>query len=404
MNLTNKNIILGVSAGIAAYKSAHLIRLLTAAGASVQVVMSRNAVEFITPTTLQALSGNPVRIELFDPAAEAAMGHIELARWADAIIIAPATANTIARLAHGFADDLISTLWLAANCHKVVVPAMNQQMWQAFSTQENILKLQQHQVQIIGPESGDQACGDNGPGRMSEPENIISQLNLLEYNNRSNSLKDLTVMITAGPTVEDIDPVRYISNRSSGKMGYAIAEAAKDAGAEVILVSGPTRLQAPLVSLRPVKSAQQMHEQVMQEIKDVDIFIACAAVADYRPEKMEDRKIKKSQDILQLNLVKNPDIVKNVAALESAPFTVGFAAETNDLIKNAHSKLKNKKLQLIVANKVGEQLAFDQDDNELHLFWPDGEEKFKKASKKNLAKQLIDKITVLYTQYQKNKK
>jgi len=401
INLTKTNIILGISAGIAAYKSAHLIRLLKTAGANVQVVMTRHAVEFITPTTLQALSGNPVRIELFDPAAEAAMGHIELARWADMIILAPATANTIARLAHGFADDLISTLWLAAKCQKFIAPAMNQQMWQAVATQNNINQLKQQQVQIIGPELGDQACGDVGPGRMTEPQDILSYLSLPSS---TESLQGLKLMITAGPTVEEIDPVRYISNRSSGKMGYAIAQAAQAAGAEVILVSGPTRLEAPVVTLHNVKSAQQMYTQVMKDIEQVDIFIACAAVADYRPETLETQKIKKHQDVLQLNLIKNPDIVKSVAALKNSPFTVGFAAETNDLIAHAHGKLRDKKLQLIVANKVGAGLAFDQDDNELHLFWPDGEMQLSKANKKHLAKQLIEKIAVLYSQYINNKK
>lgn len=404
MNLRNKNIILAISAGIAAYKSAHLIRLLTAAGAQVQVVMTRNACEFITPTTLQALSRNPVRIELFDPAAEAAMGHIELARWADLIILAPATASSMARIAHGFADDLVSTLWLAADCHKVVAPAMNQQMWKASSTQENIHKLQQQQIHIIGPEPGGQACGDVGPGRMSEPEQIVAAITKIITPEDPNQLEPigvlsgLNLMVTAGPTVEEIDPVRFISNRSSGKMGYAVAEAAKAAGAKVILVSGPTQLPAPEVDFYAIKSAQQMYDTVMQKVSGVDIFIACAAVADYRPETIQNEKIKKQKgvDSLQLNLIKNPDIVKSVAALDSAPFTVGFAAETHDLVNNAHSKLKNKKLQLIVANKVGTHLAFDQDDNELHLFWPEGEEKFKKSSKKHLAIQLIEKIASLY--------
>jgi len=403
MSLSNKNIILAVSGGIAAYKSAHLIRLLTAAGAHVQVVMTDNATEFITPITLQALSGNPVRRELFDSVAEAAMGHIELARWADLIILAPATANCIAKISHGFADDLLSTIWLAAACPKAIAPAMNQQMWQAQTTQENITKLQGQGISIIGPDCGEQACGDNGPGRMVEPEQIIEDLVAISQSEQGHSdiLKNLNVMVTAGPTVENIDPVRFISNRSSGKMGYAIAEAASQAGAKVTLVSGPTQLQSPNVSFHSVKSAQQMYEQVMQNIADIDIFISCAAVADYRPEKIQLQKIKKKQDTLQLNLVKNPDIVKSVAAMTKAPFTVGFAAETDDLIKHAHGKLQNKKLQLIVANKVGEKIGFDQDDNELHLFWPDGEEKLPKASKKQLAHQLIEKIAVLYNQQPK---
>ncbi|MFK5986565.1 MAG: bifunctional phosphopantothenoylcysteine decarboxylase/phosphopantothenate--cysteine ligase CoaBC [Pseudomonadota bacterium] len=420
-SLLNSNILIGISAGIAAYKSCEIVRLLIKQGANVQVVMTENAQNFIAPITFQSLSGRPVRIKTFDPEAEAAMSHIELARWADIFIIAPASADIIAKISHGFADNLLTTIWLASKASKVVAPAMNQQMWQAAATQQNIKQLQQYGVVLIGPNSGEQACGDVGFGRMSEASEIVEQLSQISIKQQSkplvkpsveqqaeHSLASLKVMITAGPTVEEIDPVRFISNRSSGKMGYAIAQAAIDAGAEVTLVSGPTLLTAPDCHFYSVQSAQQMLQQVMDNINTTDIFIACAAVADYRPEQVLKQKLKKhpNNNNLVLNLIKNPDIIKQVAELaakntKNRPFCVAFAAETNDLKKHAQQKLNNKGVQLLAANWVGksasgESLGFDQEQNELFLFWPGGESHLKKTTKIILAQQLIETISLIY--------
>jgi phosphopantothenoylcysteine decarboxylase/phosphopantothenate--cysteine ligase len=420
----NKNIILGVCGGIAAYKSAELVRLMIRQGAQVQVVMTQSAKEFMAPLTFQALSGREVRSELFDLNAEAGMGHIELARWADLIVIAPATANTIAKIAYGIADDLLVTLCLATKAPLLVAPAMNQQMWRNESTQMNIELLSRRQaIYLCGPAEGEQACGDTGPGRMAEPDNIFKNCGSLlkscteshEYAHKGLRLKGKQVLITAGPTIEDIDPVRYISNRSSGKMGYAIAQAALDEGAKVILVSGPTALDAPQnAELLLVRSARQMYDTVFQSIDSVDIFIATAAVADYRPIKKIDKKIKKNADKLTIELVKNPDILKDVAALLNKPVSIGFAAETNDIESYALDKLQRKNLDMIAANKVGETEGFEGDNNELHLFWRPmvhkrrvhkrkahkkteiSSKKLPYASKKQLAEQLIDEIVLLF--------
>lgn len=408
-NLSNTNILLGISAGIAAYKSCEIIRLLVKQGANVRVVMTENAKQFITPITLQSLSGHPVRSEIFDPLAESAMSHIELARWADIFLIAPASADIIAKISHGFADSLLTTVWLASTAKKLIAPAMNQHMWQARTTQRNIQLLKQYAVDIIGPDNGEQACGDVGPGRMTEAADIVRQLNIIntaEKETDNNLLAQLKVTITAGPTIEDIDPVRFISNRSSGKMGYAIAEEAIKAGAEVTLISGPTQLKQPLCHFHSIRTAKQMLQLVNQHIESTDIFIACAAVADYRAEHVAKEKLKKTRDRLELKLIKNPDIIKQVAKrakenTKGLPFCVAFAAETNDLKANAQQKLKNKGVDLIAANQVGisargDSLAFDQDDNELLLLWPKGELQLQKASKQILAQQLIEKISLLY--------
>ncbi|MCU7938245.1 MAG: bifunctional phosphopantothenoylcysteine decarboxylase/phosphopantothenate--cysteine ligase CoaBC [gamma proteobacterium symbiont of Bathyaustriella thionipta] len=404
----NKNIILGICGGIAAYKSAELLRLLIKQGAQVQVVMTQSAAEFVGALTFQALSGKDVRSALFDLDAEAGMGHIELARWADLILIAPASANTIAKIAHGLADNLLTTLCLASKAPLLIAPAMNQQMWHSEASRENIEILSNRaNISLCGPAEGEQACGDTGPGRMQEPAELLACCaNLLETKISNNEQSDLyplqgrRVLITAGPTIEDIDPVRYVSNRSSGKMGYAIAQAAQQYGAEVILISGPVTLAAPENIERVlVRSAQQMHQAVFQSIAETDIFIATAAVADYRPIKKIADKIKKNADKLTIELIKNPDILADVAARADKPVTIGFAAETNDLEKYAVDKLKRKNLDMIAANKVGESAGFDSDNNELHLFWHNeeydiGYKKLPHTSKKQLARQLIDEIVL----------
>ena len=413
----NKKIIVGVCGGIAAYKSAELIRLLIKQGAQVQVVVTDAALEFMSALTFQALSGREVRSAIFDPDAEAAMGHIELARWADLILIAPATANSIAKIAYGMADNLLTTLCLASQAPVLIAPAMNQQMWRSEATQKNIEILSRRaNVSLCGPEEGEQACGDIGPGRMAEPADLLtccvsifaakSSANELSA---SQALKNKRVLITAGPTIEDIDPVRYVSNRSSGKMGYAIAQAAQQQGAEVILVSGPVALNAPdNIQLIQVRSAKQMHEAVFQAITGIDIFIATAAVADYRPIKKMTNKIKKNADNLTIELLKNPDILADVAALADKPLTIGFAAETNDIEKYAMDKLKRKNLDMIAANKVGGSQGFEADNNELHLFWhnkecENGYKKLAYASKKQIAVQLIAEIVLLFLQEDTNK-
>jgi len=398
----NKNIILGVCGGIAAYKSAELLRLLIKQGAQVQVVMTQSATEFVSPLTFQALSGQTVRSELFDLDAEAGMGHIELARWADLILLAPATANTIAKIAQGVADNLLTTLCLASQAPLLVAPAMNQKMWHHSATVNNIDILSQRQsVFLCGPAEGEQACGDVGQGRMEEPEAILDYY--AAQIEKTSSLKDKRVLITAGPTIEDIDPVRYVTNRSSGKMGYAIAQAALDEGAQVVLVSGPVALKAPpQVEMHSVRSALEMHKTVLQLVKTADVFIATAAVADYRPVKKLTQKIKKDADKLSIELVKNPDILAEVAALTDKPVTIGFAAETNDLEAYALDKLERKNLNMIAANKVGDTEGFEKDNNELYLFWRSGKEsvirsrKLPFASKKQLAKQLIDEIACVF--------
>ncbi|MDP1708911.1 MAG: bifunctional phosphopantothenoylcysteine decarboxylase/phosphopantothenate--cysteine ligase CoaBC [Gammaproteobacteria bacterium] len=393
--LVNKHILLGVSGGIAAYKSADLVRRLREAGAEVRVVMTRAATEFITPLTLQALSGHAVRLDIFDPQAEAAMGHIELARWADAVLVAPASADFMARLTHGRGDDLLSTLCLATTAPIALAPAMNQQMWLNAATQANKEVLEQRGIRLFGPATGSQACGETGPGRMLEPADIVPQVVGLF---QTNVLSGLRVLVSAGPTRELIDPVRYISNRSSGKMGYALAEAATEAGAEVTLVSGPVMLAVPeRVRCIDVQSAREMHAAVLAQAPSHAIFIAAAAVADYHVADSVPQKIKKTQEVLALSLVRNPDILGDVAAMPNAPFTVGFAAETENLELNAQAKRAQKKLDLIAANLVSRpDIGFDSDDNELKLFWEGGTRELARATKTRLARTLISIIAEQY--------
>ena len=387
INLVNKRIIVGVTGGIAAYKSADLVRRLRESGAEVRVVMTRAACAFITPLTMQALSGKPVHTELLDATTEAAMGHIELARWADAVLVAPASANFMARLAHGMADDLLTTLCLAASVPILIAPAMNQQMWLNAATRDNTNLLKARGVALLGPDAGTQACGEIGPGRMQEPVELVEQL----YKQfQMDTLTATKVVVTAGPTRENIDPVRFISNYSSGRMGYAVARAAAEAGAAVVLISGPTALNAPdRVDLRSVVTAQQMYAAVMDEVNNTDIFIAAAAVADYRCRSISSSKIKKSASDPLLSLEKTPDILAAVASLPRRPFTVGFAAETDDLVANAMQKLVEKNLDMIAANAVRQGLGFETEQNQLEVLWQGGGMSLKLASKEKLARQLI---------------
>lgn len=389
-SLTNKRILLGVTGGIAAYKSADLVRRLQDAGASVQVVMTAAAQEFITPLTMQALSGNPVHTTLLDPAAEAGMGHIQLARWADLILIAPASADFIARLVQGQGDDLLTTLCLATPAPIAVAPAMNQGMWRNASTQANVAVLKQRNVHIFGPAAGEQACGDIGPGRMLEALELVDAAAGLFV---SGSLAGKKVVITAGPTREAIDPVRYISNHSSGKMGYALAQAAVEAGAQTVLISGPTQLAAPeRVEFIPVTTAEDMLAASLQQARGCDVFIAAAAVADYRPAQVAVHKIKKTAaaETLLLELVKNPDIVATIAALEQKPFTVGFAAESENLITYAQQKLTSKNLDLIIANNIAATgIGFNSDDNAVTVIDKVQQQELTQRSKQQLARDLI---------------
>jgi phosphopantothenoylcysteine decarboxylase/phosphopantothenate--cysteine ligase len=394
--LAERRILLGVTGGIAAYKAAYLVRRLREQGAQVRVVMSAAAQAFITPMTLQALSAHPVRSDLLDPQAEAGMGHIELARWAEQVLVAPATADFMARLSHGLADDLLSTLCLATAAPIALAPAMNQLMWRNAATQANAALLRQRGVQLLGPDEGDQACGDVGPGRMWEPDALVRAL--LERNPEAGLLAGVKVLLTAGPTREPIDPVRYISNRSSGKMGYALAQALSRQGAEVCLVSGPVRLPAPPdVRLIQVESALQMRQAVMARAAENDIFVASAAVADYRMDAVAEEKIKKSAQSMTLKLVKNPDILAEVAALERGPFTMGFAAETQRLREYALDKMQRKGLDMIAANQVGgDEGGFDSERNALVVFWPGGEQAFAMTSKTSLAEQLAPLLSRRY--------
>ncbi|OBT05251.1 phosphopantothenoylcysteine decarboxylase [Shewanella sp. UCD-FRSSP16_17] len=389
--LTNKKVLLGIGGGIAAYKSADLIRRLKERGADVRVVMSQSAMEFITPLTIQALSGHPVASDLLDPAAEAAMGHIELARWADVVIVAPATANLIARINAGMADELLTTTCLATEAPVIVCPAMNQQMYRNQATQENLANIARKGITVWGPASGDQACGEVGPGRMMEPLAIAEQL--INFFGPK-PLAGVKLLLTAGPTREAIDPVRYISNHSSGKMGFALATAATQMGAEVTLVSGPVNLATPShVNRIDVESAQNMLDAVMEHVDGQDIFIGCAAVADYRIAEVAESKIKKSAENMQLEMTRNPDILANVAALKNRPFTVGFAAETDNVEEYARGKLERKKLDLIAANDVSiAGLGFNADANALHVFWKDGSQQLPATDKLTLAKQLLTLI------------
>ena len=387
-NLNNKRILLGVCGSIAAYKSAELVRSLKENGADVRVIMTSSATEFITPLTLQTLSLNQVYQTLSDSDTDTSMGHILLARWADIVLIAPASANFISKLASGNADDLLSTVCLATNGQIVICPAMNNAMWENKATQNNIKTLNQRGVLYYGPASGDQACGETGPGRMQEPVQIVNQLS--EYF-QNNLLAGKTVLITAGPTQEAIDPVRYISNRSSGKMGYALAQAAIEAGANVNLISGPVSLDPPkYVNCIKVSSANEMNQLVLETVADADIFIATAAVADYRPKELIKHKFKKSAKEISIKMIRNPDILANVSGLKKPPFTVGFAAETQDLEINALVKLKEKSLDMIAANLVGNaQSGFDSDENELTIIWENGKFELPLADKSKIARELI---------------
>ena len=383
-----RRILLGVTGGIAAYKSAELVRRLRERGAEVQVVMTAAATAFITPLTLQALSGRAVRTGLMDPQAEAAMSHIELARWADCILIAPASADFIARLAHGLADDLLSTVCLASEAPLVVAPAMNRVMWQHPATQANCATLAARGVRLLGPAAGEQACGEVGAGRMLEPMALVEALKVTPP---AVDLRGLTVLVTAGPTREPLDPVRFLTNRSSGKMGYAVAEAARDAGADVILVSGPVHLPAPagVICLR-VETAEAMRAAVLQHIAAADLFIATAAVADYRPATRAADKIKKNGEPLTLSLEPTPDILAEVAARPERPFTVGFAAETERLAAYAEAKRRRKNIDMIAANQVDDRgLGFDSDDNALTVFWEGGSLALPRQPKRALASALL---------------
>ncbi len=394
-SLRHKRVLLGVTGGIAAYKSADLSRRLREAGAEVRVVMTAAATEFITPLTMQAVSGHPVHLRLLDAEAESGMGHIELARWADVVLVAPASANFIAKLAQGRADDLLSTLSLATTAPLALAPAMNQQMWDNPVTRENLAAVRQHGVHVFGPGEGSQACGEVGPGRMLEPTALVEATAALFA---TGSLEGLRVVVTAGPTWEAIDPVRGISNRSSGRMGYAVAEAAAEAGAEVTLVSGPTRLADPerMRTLR-VTSAAEMLEAVLAHVHAAHIFIGVAAVADYRPAQAAKQKIKKDAERLTLELLRNPDILARVAALSPAPFTVGFAAETERLEAHARKKLVDKGVDLIVANDVShEGSGFESEENSLLLIDASGSLELPRQPKGRLARALIEQVAAKY--------
>lgn len=396
--LTNKKIVVGITGGIAAYKTIELIRLLRTANAEVRVVLTPAAEAFVTPLTLQAISGNAVSTSLLDPQAELAMGHIELAKWADLVVIAPASADFIARLRVGMGNDLLSTLCLATAAPILLAPAMNQQMYKRSVVQKNLQKLRKHGVLTVGPNDGFQACGDVGTGRMSEPSEIFHAIH--EHFAECEDLADLTITITAGPTQEAIDPVRYISNHSSGKMGFAIADAFAKRGAKVTLISGPVNLATPQhVQRIDVVSALEMSQQAVTSAQQSAIFIGCAAVADYRVEQIAEQKLKKADDsdTLTLKLVKNPDIIANIAHLtENRPFTVGFAAETQNVVEYAKSKLQRKKLDLICANDVSGGQVFGQDQNALQLFWQNGNKPLPLADKTELAKTLVNEIVERY--------
>jgi phosphopantothenoylcysteine decarboxylase/phosphopantothenate--cysteine ligase len=396
--MSGKRILLGVTGGIAAYKSPDLVRRLIERGAEVQVVMTAGAREFVAPLTFQAVSGREVRSDLWDESAERAMSHIELARWADLILVAPATADFLAHLAHGMADNLLSTLCLASSAPVAVAPAMNRLMWSNAATQANVAQLRARGVHVFGPDSGSQACGEVGEGRMMEPADIAAAA--FAVLPAEGPLKGRKVLITAGPTRERIDPVRFISNRSSGKMGYAVAQAARDRGAEVVLVSGPVNLCAPPGVRRVcVESAQQMYDAVMQEISGTDIFIGTAAVADYRPAAPASCKIKKTSDKLELCMERTVDILATVAQRPDRPYTVGFAAETNDVEEHALSKLDRKHLDLIAANEVGDAKVFEADDNALTLFWPNGGKlSLGAGAKTELGVKLMDFIVARFTE------
>jgi phosphopantothenoylcysteine decarboxylase / phosphopantothenate---cysteine ligase len=393
-----KHILLGITGGIAAYKSADLVRRLRERGAEVQVVMTDGSREFVTPMTFQALSGRPVRTDLWDPAAEASMGHIELARWADLVLIAPATADFLARLASGRADDLLATTCLATAVPIALAPAMNQQMWANAATQANVALLKERGVHIFGPGSGDQACGEVGAGRMLEPTELAALADSKLVQN--GVLSGQRVLITAGPTREPIDPVRFISNRSSGKMGFAVAQAAREAGAEVVMICGPVSLATPGGVRRvDVESAADMLVAVQAEVRRDDIFISTAAVADYRPAQAAIQKIKKTEENLALQMARTTDIIGTVAASANRPaFVVGFAAETDTVEQNARSKMLRKNLDMIAANEVGHDKVFDCADNELIVLWRNGRKLLPRNAKTQLARELIELIAAVHAE------
>ena len=394
VKLIAMNVVLGISGGIAAYKTPELVRRLRERGAEVQIVMTASAGEFVTETALQAVSGRPIRSNLWDKEAEASMSHIELARWADVVLIAPATAEIMARLASGAASDLLTTVCLATEAPMAIAPAMNKVMWANAAVQSNKETLAARGVKILGPDSGSQACGEIGEGRMLDPDDIaaivcgpalVRQENLL--------LTGKTIVMTAGPTREPIDPVRFITNRSSGKMGYALAEAALEQGARVVLISGPTSIAAPRgADIHQVETAQEMYDATHALISEADIFIGTAAVSDYRPVTVQPQKIKKNDETMTIELVKSEDILASVAAKDAAPFTVGFAAETEDLRANAIGKLERKNLHMIVANEVGEGKGFDNDQNAVTVFWKSGEQALELADKTELARDILKLI------------
>lgn len=395
--LTGKRIVLGISGGIAAYKCPEIVRRLRERGAEVRVVMTKGAEAFITPLTLQAVSGYPVSDDLLDPAAEASMGHIELGKWADLVVLAPATADLIARIAAGMANDLLSTVCLATAAPIAVAPAMNQQMYRAVATQENLNTLERRGLLLWGPDSGSQACGDVGPGRMLDPMVLVGMIQ--EHFAQQQDLTQYSFLISAGPTREALDPVRFITNHSSGKMGFSIAAAAAKRGAKVTLVSGPVNQKTPAgVARIDVESALEMKNAVLTQVPAHQIFISCAAVADYRAEQICDEKIKKQGDEITLKLVKNPDIVASVAALkEHRPYVVGFAAETQNVEEYAKQKLARKNLDMICANDVSQAgQGFNTDTNALHLFWPQGDKPLPLSNKSLLGHYLIDEIVSHY--------
>ncbi len=394
-SLTNKRVLLGVSAGIAAYKTPDLVRKLTELGAEVQIILSKNADQFVAPLSLQAVSGHAVHSYAMTAESESGMGHIDLARWADIVLIAPATANIMARLCQGNADELLTTVCVATEAPIAVAPAMNQQMWQNAASKANIETLKSRGVHILGPDAGEQACGEVGLGRMLQPVDIAARVGSMFQNTQ---LTGKRIMITAGPTWEALDPVRGITNHSSGKMGYALAEAAIEAGAEVTLVTGPTHITKPeRATVLDVVSALDMHSAVMSTIDQQDIFIGVAAVADYRPVDSADQKIKKNADEMTITMIKNPDILADVASRDAPPFCVGFAAETNDVVDYARSKLERKKLDLIAANHVGgSETGFGTPDNAITLIGHHDTMELPKQNKSALARQLISEISKAY--------
>ncbi|MEJ2298602.1 MAG: bifunctional phosphopantothenoylcysteine decarboxylase/phosphopantothenate--cysteine ligase CoaBC [Woeseiaceae bacterium] len=391
------NIVLGITGGIAAYKAPDLVRRLKERGADVQIVMTASAAEFVTDTARQAVSGRPVRDNLWDKEAERAMSHIELARWADIVLIAPATAEVMARIVSGGAPDLLTTICLATEAPLALAPAMNHVMWNNPATQANRSVLEERGVHILGPAIGSQACGETGAGRMLDPAAIAAAVFDLGISKGEGLLAGRKVVITAGPTREPIDPVRYITNRSSGKMGYAMARAALAQDAEVVLISGPVDLAAPTgIDVRGVTTAAEMYQATHAAVAGADLFIAAAAVADYRPAAQSEQKIKKTRDAMSIDLVRCPDILASVAALDDAPFTVGFAAETENVDASARAKLENKNLDMIIANRVGPDCGFDRDENAVSVFWNDGERRFPSAAKSELADSLIALVAERY--------